>query len=243
MRGKLLFWEGLDRVGRLGDAVASKIVRLFVARHLFTSLKGTSMNLKLIFAGLLFICAGAASAANFEGKQFSFGTIVSVGTLLDCEVPDAPLIKRLSPKTFDWVVSQGLAENSAVTGTASYTAKVTTKNSNGTRALIIGCWVATEIIQETINGKVSTFAKGSFKINDVIRSSPLVSLSVCKKKKEGSPLYTQGDFRIVYEETQDCQTNNWQEKITPLAEMEKETALFELRQSMDKKGYIRNVGW
>jgi hypothetical protein len=201
------------------------------------------MNWKTIIAAFLSSSTAAASAEDFAGKQFSFGAIVSVGTLLDCEAPDAPLMKRLSPKTFSWAISQGLAEESAVTGTASYTAKVTTKNSSGHRALIVGCWVATEIVKETVDGKAKAFARGSFKLNDALRSSPLAELAVCKRKRQGPPLYVQGDFRVVYDGNQDCKPDNWKERITPLAKAERETVLFELRESMDKKGYIRSVGW
>jgi hypothetical protein len=202
------------------------------------------MNRKIIIAAFLSLSAAAVSAEDFAGKQFSFGSTVAVGALLDCEAPDAALMKRLSPKTFAWAVSEGLAEESAVTGTASYTAKVTTKNSSGQRSLIVACWVATEIVQETVSGKAKAFAKGSFKLNDALRSSPLAELAVCKKKKQGPPLYVQGDFRVVYEgDPRGCKSDSWQEKLSPLAAAERETALFELRQSMDKKGYVREVGW
>lgn len=188
-------------------------------------------------------CVGAL-AEDFSGKQFNLGAVVSVGSLLDCEAPEAPLMKRHSPKMFSWAISQGLVEQSAVTGTPTYTAKVSTKNSSGHTVLIVGCWVATEIVKETVDGKQVAFAKGTFKVNDVLRSSPLAELAVCKKKKAGPALYVQGDYRVLYEaDARECKQDQWQDRLSPLSSVERETALFELRGSIDKKGYVRNVGW
>lgn len=183
-------------------------------------------------------------AEDFAGRQFSIGANVAVGSLLDCEAPDASMLKRLSPKTFAWAVSQGFVEQSAVTGSASYTAKVTSKNSARQPALIVGCWVATEIVKETVNGQQMVFAKGTFKINDTLRSSPAAGFAVCKKRKIGSPAFAQGDYRILYGDDQDpCRPSNWQDRLSQLSDLERESALFELRVSTDKKGYVRNVAW
>ena len=195
-------------------------------------------------AAALLIASTAVSAEDFAGKQYSIGASVSVGSLLDCMAPQASQLKQLSPKTFAWAVSQGFAELSAITGSASYTAKVTTTDSGRKPVLIVGCWVATEMVNESVNGQQKTFAKGVFKINDALRSSPASKFAVCKNKKNGVPLFTQGDYRVLYGDDQDpCKPNKWQDRLSQLSDLERESAVFELRASMDKKGYVRNVAW
>lgn len=198
----------------------------------------------LITAAALATAVTSAAAENFAGKKFDFSSPVVPGTLLQCESMDAGLLQRSSPKAFAWAVAQGLAEQSAVSGTASFTAKVTTKNSSGHPEWFFGCWVATEIVKETVSGQEKAYAKGTFKVNDALRDSPMAEWALCKKKKTGAYVYTQGDYRVVNEtDPLGCTANQWQARLAPLAAAESETVLFSLRPSSDKKGYVRNVGW
>ena len=198
---------------------------------------------------IVLLCSATHTLADdFSGKEFNLGTtMVSVGSLLDCEAPDAALLKRMSPKSFAWAASQGLALQSAVTGTPSYSTKVTTKRSGGQPVLYVGCWVTSEIVTETINGKKVAYAKGSFRLSDTIRLSPFLELPVCKKKRPGAEIYVQGDYQLLYEGlANDCKPSEWQDRLPSLSKLESESTLFELRESTDikgKKGYFRIVGF
>jgi hypothetical protein len=236
------FLHFLQFCNLISSKVYSEIFRQY-QQDLFLVLSRTNLIIRKSIVAAIIFSPLVVSAEDFSRKKFSFGS-VAVGSLLECEAPDAAQLKRNSPKMFGWAVSQGLAEASVVTGTASYTEKVTSQYLSDQRALIIGCWVATEIVTEKVNGKAMAFAKGSFKLNDAIRSAPLAELAACKARKPGSPIYVQGDFRVVYEvDPKGCTSDNWQERLSPLTAVERETALFELKLSNDRKGYLRNIAF
>ena len=192
---------------------------------------------------LLVASTQLAFADDFSGKQFGFGTTVSVGTLLECDMPSPLTLERLSPPTYKWALSTGLLKKSAVTESLGYSRKVTTKNSSGERALVAGCWIAQKIVTETVNGNEKVYAQASYKISDAVKQSPLVHLAVCKKKKQSS-VFSQGDYEIQYENSPTpCKTDPWNERLPSLFALEKESALFELQKAIGGKGYIRGVSW
>lgn len=87
-------------------------------------------------------------------------------------------------------------------------------------------------------GAEVVFAQGTYQINNTVKESPIMSLAVCKKKKQHLA-FTQGDYTIEYENPHiPCKTTQWNERLPSLAALERQTEYFELRKAQGKKGYL-----
>lgn len=164
---------------------------------------------------------------------------VKVGSILFCKYLDMPDGQQ-SPNMYDWAITSGILELSAISKQASYTDKVTTKNVLGAKALIIGCWITEEILTEKVSGKEIAYAKASFHINDSIKSSPFMGITVCKPKKYNTqiPVYDRvslGSQYIIMENPSIVCNKKHYTLLPNLSAMENESIMFNLRRGYGSK--------
>ncbi len=198
-------------------------------------------KLTLLTAAL--VVSTPLQAADFSGKQYRAGADpVLTGSLLECHTLNLPTLERDSPMVFAWGVAAGWIEKSAISGTPGYTARVTTRQFNA-RGLLLGCWVATKIITEQVNGEERAYAQGVYELNDALKGSPALHLAVCKQKRDPTG-FTVGDYTVLAEnDARSCVTDQWRERLPSLLALRGQTELFKLRRSRGNGAYTPAVGW
>lgn len=183
------------------------------------------------------------SAADFSNVDVRLGSSgVVPGTVLDCHSVQLNWLSERSPKTFAWMQSNRIIEKSAISQTLGYSSKVTSK-LYGNRTFLFGCWVATKLISEQINGKEQVYVRATYQLNSLIKNSPLMMLPMCKKRDIGMT-YSPPDYKLLDElAAEECVTDTWNIRLPSLAAMENESATFSVRKGVGGKGYVLNVGW
>ncbi len=211
------------------------------------------------FAFIMLLCAGACSrghANDFRTLQFSHGAPVTEGAPLDCETRNARQLRTLAPKLFAWAMAHGLAQVGGPRNVASFTSAVVSRDASNQAALVMGCWVVTQIVERPVQQQTQVQAKEQgqvqeqslllahavFRFNDALRGSPLMALTACRRHKNAALPYAQGDIRIVYEvDVLGCNPGAGDELLRPLLALEKETAVFRLRESTGHAGFVADI--
>ncbi|MES2899510.1 MAG: hypothetical protein V4723_07265 [Pseudomonadota bacterium] len=185
----------------------------------------------------------SAHGADFSGKRYYLGRHpIAVGSLLECHRLPLLHLDTESPKIYAWARRAGLIETSAISGTLGFTDKVSSQDGSE-RSLLVGCWIATKIITEKVNGQERAYAQGVYQINDALKASPVMDLGVCRKKRN-DPSFGQGDVELLTETGGDrCVTDSWNERVPSLRALQGHVQLFAARKLRDRPGYIREVGW
>ena len=196
--------------------------------------------LRIIILSLVVLCGSLDVSYSMEcNDKTSADYNVKVGSILFCRYLDMP-DQQQSPKMYDWAITNGILELSAISKQASYTDKITTKNELGSKALIIGCWITEEILTEKVSGKEIAYAKASFHINDSIKSSPFMGITVCKPKKYNKqiPVYDRvslGSQYIMMENPSIVCNKEYYTLLPNLSAMENESIMFNLRRGYGSK--------
>lgn len=140
----------------------------------------------------------------------------------DCHFLSLVTLMRM-PNALAWAESKKLVEKSAVTSRPTYSKKIETKDF-GEPQIVMGCWVTTgEPLKEIIGGQEKAYMKAKYRINPLIKDSPLMALEVCKQSKDKPYILNNNEFIVVTPDSESCKTDYYKRIILKsFADMEKE---------------------
>ena len=180
-------------------------------------------------------------AYDFSGKTDSLGNTVKRDSLLECHSIQLHQLKQ-NHTLLQWALDNGIAIESRISKTLGYSDTITTKNSLGKKVLLIGCWITNEVVSEMVNGKPKYYARGEYKISDLVKNSPIIQMRTCKIRKE-TQIFIKGDFQLLPDKGAECRKDRVPISIEQINRDERKEILFELKRNIRDTGYVRSIRW